>query len=469
MTTTIRIPSPLRKFTNQQAKIPASAKTCGEALQELFEQFPEIQSQLVDEQGALRNFVNLFVNQEDIRNLQGLDTELPDQSELRIIPAIAGGAASLSPPELSRYARHLTLPEIGQEGQLKLKEAKVLVVGAGGLGCPATQYLAAAGVGTIGLVDSDVVEESNLQRQVLFSVAEVGKKKVDCAKERLLNLNPHIEIQAYPVTLNTQNALEIIEPYDLVIDGTDNFPTRYLVNDACVFLNKPNCYGSIFRFEGQASVFHHQGGPCYRCLYPTPPPPGLVPSCAEGGVLGVLPSLIGSIQATEAIKIIAGVGTSLSGRFLMFDALEMEFHELLIQRQEDCPVCGKNPDITELIDYQEFCGIPPEQPEAEDEITVQELKQRLDRKDSFVLLDVREDFELKINQIPNHTHIPMKEVPDHVQQWNPDDEIIVYCKMGGRAAKVRDFLKTQGFSTVKNLTGGIDAWVREIDPTQPRY
>lgn len=469
MTATIRIPSPLRKFTNQEGKISTEAKTSGQALQELFEKFPEIKAQLLDEQGDLRSFVNIFVNQEEIGNLQGMETVLPENAELRIIPAIAGGSGHLSPAELSRYSRHLTLPEIGQEGQLKLKAAKVLVIGAGGLGCPVTQYLAAAGVGTIGIVDSDVIEESNLQRQILFTVDEIGEKKVDCAKRRLLALNPHIEVHAYPVTLTAQNALNIIEDYDLVIDGTDNFPTRYLVNDACVFLNKPNCYGSIFRFEGQASVFHHQEGPCYRCLYPTPPPPGLVPSCAEGGVLGVLPSLIGSIQTTEAIKIITGAGTSLSGRFLMFDALEMEFQELIITKKEECLVCGKNPEVTKLIDYQQFCGIPQEVPASGGEITVSELKQRLDRQDSFTLLDVREDFELEINQIPNNLHIPMNDVPNRVQTLNPEQEIIVYCKTGGRSVRICDFLKGQGFSRVRNLTGGVTAWVKEIDPSLQSY
>lgn len=465
----VRIPSPLRKFTEQQGKVPIEASTVGDVLTQLFAQYPEIKEHIVEKSGALRPFVNLFVNQDQVDSVQGMETPLSDGNEIRIVPAIAGGQDELSPAELSRYSRHLTLPQLGAEGQLKLKNSKVLVIGAGGLGCPVTQYLTAAGVGTIGIVDHDVVEESNLQRQILFGHREIGKKKVECAKDRLNNLNPYVKIHTIPEIFSSENALDIIKDYDLVIDGTDNFPTRYLVNDACVFLNKPNCYGSIFRFEGQASVFHYKDGPCYRCLYPSPPPPGLVPSCAEGGVLGVLPAIIGSIQATEAIKILTGMGETLSGRLLMFDALDMEFRELKLKRDENCTVCGKHPKITKLIDYKEFCGIPKERTPRKDEMTVQELKQRIDQNNSPVLLDVREDYELQINRLDNIIHIPMNTVPQRIGELNPNDEIVVYCKAGIRSEKVCDFLKQQGFSNVNNLVGGIVAWAKEIDQAMPTY
>ena len=384
---------------------------------------------------------------------------------------------ALSNDEVKRYSRHLIMPEVGVEGQEKLKKGSVLCIGAGGLGSPAALYLAAAGVGTIGIVDFDVVDYSNLQRQVIHSTSDVGRSKLASAKDRLLGLNPHIKIDTYETALSSKNALELFRPYDVILDGTDNFPTRYLVNDACVILGKPNAYGSIFRFEGQASVFATKNGPCYRCLYPEPPPPGLVPSCAEGGVLGVLPGIIGTIQATEAVKLIMGIGEPLIGRFLIYDALRMKFRELKLKKDPDCPVCGTHPTVRELIDYEQFCGVAPSAPEAvvtaaqdnETETTVTELKKKMDAKDDFFLLDVREPNEFQIGRIPGSTLIPLGEVPQRVNEIPRDKEIIVHCKMGGRSAKAATFLRQQGFKNVKNLTGGILAWSDKVDPSVPKY
>jgi adenylyltransferase/sulfurtransferase len=369
------------------------------------------------------------------------------------------------------------MPEVGVEGQEKLKKGSVLCIGAGGLGSPAALYLAAAGVGTIGIVDFDVVDYSNLQRQIIHSTPDVGRSKLASAKDRLLALNPHLNIETYETALSSKNALDLFKPYDVILDGTDNFPTRYLVNDACVILGKPNTYGSIFRFEGQASVFATKDGPCYRCLYPEPPPPGLVPSCAEGGVLGVLPGVIGTIQATEAIKLIMGIGEPLIGRFLIYDALRMKFRELKLKKDPDCPVCGTNPTVRELIDYEQFCGVAPSAPEVsvtastdnDTETTVTELKKKIDAKEYFFLLDVREPNEFKIGRIPGSTLIPLGEVPQRVGEIPRDKEIIVHCKMGGRSAKAASFLRQQGFTRVKNLKGGILDWSDKIDPTVPKY
>ncbi|MCC7430942.1 molybdopterin-synthase adenylyltransferase MoeB [bacterium] len=369
--------------------------------------------------------------------------------------------------DFARYNRHLILPEIGTQGQKKIKNAKVLVVGTGGLGSPCSLYLAAAGIGTLGLVDFDVVDVSNLQRQILFGTAEIGKSKVESAKKRLLNLNPEIKITTYEAALTSENALKIIENYDLVVDGTDNFATRYLVNDACVFLGKPNVYGSIFKFEGQASVFNYQNGPCYRCLYPEPPPVGLVPSCAEGGVLGVLPGIIGSIQATETIKIITGAGEILSGKFLLYDALSMDFTKLKIHKNPDCVVCGKNRSVTKLIDYKQFCGVGKEEKNFE-EITVFELKKYFEENKKFTLLDVREPYELEISKLPQSLNIPAQSIPERTGELNSDVETVVFCRSGARSAKVCDFLLKQNFK-VKNLKGGILAWSKEIDKNLPAY
>ena len=384
---------------------------------------------------------------------------------------------ALSNEEVQRYSRHLIMPEVGVEGQEKLKKGRVLCIGAGGLGSPAALYLAAAGVGTIGIVDFDVVDFSNLQRQVIHGTPDVGRSKLASAKDRLHALNPLIAIETYETALSSKNALELFKPYDIILDGTDNFPTRYLVNDACVLLGKPNTYGSIFRFEGQASVFATKGGPCYRCLYPEPPPPGLVPSCAEGGVLGVLPGVIGTIQATEAVKLIMGIGEPLIGRFLIYDALRMKFRELKLKKDPECPVCGTNPTVRELIDYEKFCGVAPSAPEVavtgatdnETETTVIELKKKIDAKDDFFLLDVREPNEYQIGKIPGSTLIPLGDVPQRVGEIPRDKEIIVHCKMGGRSAKAAAFLRQQGYTNVKNLKGGITDWSDKIDPTVPKY
>ena len=380
----------------------------------------------------------------------------------------------LSNDEIKRYSRHLIMPEVGVDGQRRLKAGKVLCIGAGGLGSPAAMYLAAAGVGTIGIVDFDVVDFSNLQRQIIHGTPDVGRTKLASAKDRLHALNPHVEIETYETALSSENALELFGPYDVVLDGTDNFPTRYLVNDACVLLGKPNTYGSIFRFEGQASVFGTKEGPCYRCLYPEPPPPGLVPSCAEGGVLGVLPGIIGVIQATEAIKLLTGIGEPLIGRFLIYDALRMKFRELKLRKDADCPVCGTHPTVTKLIDYDQFCGIHPAAPEPVHmsngtEISAVELKQRLDRGDKLTIVDVREPNEYQINRIAGSQLIPLGDVPRRYAELDPEDEIIVQCKMGARSAKAADFLRTVGFKHVLNLKGGILDWIDKVDPSQPKY
>jgi molybdopterin/thiamine biosynthesis adenylyltransferase/rhodanese-related sulfurtransferase len=386
----------------------------------------------------------------------------------------AAPPAALSKDEILRYSRHLIIPEVGMEGQQKLKAAKVLLVGTGGLGAPLGLYLAAAGVGKIGLVDFDVVDFSNLQRQVIHFTSDVGRNKIDSASEKMLAINPHLEIVKHEVALTSQNALDILKDYDLVVDGTDNFPTRYLVNDACVLLGKPNVYGSIFRFEGQATVFAYEGGPCYRCLYPEPPPPGLVPSCAEGGVLGILPGTIGLIQATEAVKLILGIGEPLVGRLLLYDALGMRFRELKLRKNPECPACGEHPTITKLIDYEQFCGILPQPPKQESQVTegeieVTEVKQKLDRGDKFVLIDVREPHEYQIASIPGSKLIPLGEVGKRLDELDPQADIVVHCKSGMRSAKACGILKAAGFQHVRNMKGGILAWSDQVDPTVPKY
>ncbi len=379
---------------------------------------------------------------------------------------------TLSKEEVLRYSRHLIMPEVGMEGQLKLKAAKVLCIGTGGLGAPLGQYLAAAGVGRIGLVDFDKVDLTNLQRQILFSTSDVGRPKIAAAADRLRGLNPDIQIDTFETMLTSANALEIFRDYDLIVDGTDNFPTRYLVNDACVLLGKPNVYGSIFRFEGQITVFGYPGGPCYRCLYPEPPPPGLVPSCAEGGVLGVLPGIVGSIQAAETLKLIIGRGESLVGRLLLFDALAMRFRELKLRKNPECPVCGAHPTVTKLIDYAEFCGVRGEEaPAAQStvpEITPKELKARLDRGDDLFILDVREPHEYQICNLGGHL-IPLGDLPQRVSELDSSREIVAHCRSGKRSAEASEFLRQAGFKKVLNLKGGILAWSDEVDPTVPKY
>ncbi|HUX28333.1 MAG TPA: molybdopterin-synthase adenylyltransferase MoeB [Terracidiphilus sp.] len=380
----------------------------------------------------------------------------------------------LTTDDLARYSRHIILPEVGMEGQRKLKAAKVLCVGTGGLGSPLAFYLAAAGIGTLGLVDFDVVDASNLQRQIIHSTRDIGRKKLDSAEEKLKALNPALNVVKHETMLTSANALDILKDYDIVADGTDNFPTRYLVNDACVLLGKPNVYGSIFRFEGQASVFATDDGPCYRCLYPEPPPPGLVPSCAEGGVLGILPGLVGVMQATEVIKLILGKGDSLAGRLLLIDALNMRFRELKLRKNPECPVCGQNPTVTQLIDYQQFCGIVPETKEEKalkngiPQITVQELKQRLDAGDDFLLLDVRETYEYQIANIGGKL-IPQNDVPQRLAEIGREREIVVHCRSGARSQRIAEFLKQAGYANVSNVAGGILAWSDQIDPSVQKY
>jgi adenylyltransferase/sulfurtransferase len=386
----------------------------------------------------------------------------------------ANSLPALNPSELARYARHLILPEVGMEGQQRLKAARVLCVGTGGLGSPLAFYLAAAGVGTLGLVDFDVVDASNLQRQILHSTKDVGRKKLDSAEEKLNALNPAVRVVKHETRLSSANALEIVKDYDIVADGTDNFPTRYLVNDVCVLLGKPNVYGSIYRFEGQASVFATRGGPCYRCLYPEPPPPGMVPSCAEGGVLGILPGLVGVIQATETIKLILGKGETLAGRLLLVDSLGMRFRELKLKRNPECPVCGDHPTVKELIDYEQFCGVKPEAKKESSlvngiaQMSVKELKERRDAGQDVFVLDVREPYEYQIANLGG-TLMPMNDVPKRLAELEREREIVVHCKSGGRSQQIAEFLQQAGYAKVKNLAGGIQAWATEIDPAMPKY
>ena len=388
--------------------------------------------------------------------------------------------AELTRDEVARYSRHLTLPGVGIEGQQRLKNARVLCVGAGGLGSPAAMYLAAAGVGTLGLVDDDAVDVTNLQRQIIHGTSDVGRSKLDSAFDRLYDINPHIRIERHQTRLHERNALELVSGYDVIVDGTDNFPTRYLVNDACVMSGKPNAYGSISRFEGQASVLASANGPCYRCLHPEPPPPGLIPSCAEGGVLGVLPGIIGTIQATEAIKLILGIGEPLIGRFLLYDALRMRFRVIGLPKDPDCPVCGAHPTIRELRAYEDIERCAPPQIQRttttmattgtpEGDMTVTELKARMDRGDAPTIIDVREPAEFEICRIPGAVLIPLSQLPSRIGELDPAQEIVLQCKVGGRSATATAFLKRAGFTRARNLTGGILAWIDQVDPSQPKY
>lgn len=396
---------------------------------------------------------------------------------------IAPAAVELSNEEIRRYSRHLIMPEVGMAGQKKLKAASVLLIGAGGLGSPLAMYLAAAGIGRIGLVDYDVVSYSNLQRQVIHGTSSVGQPKLESAKARINDINPFVQVDTYEIPLTSDNALEIFEPYDVIIDGTDNFPTRYLTNDACVLLGKPNVYGSIFRFEGQASVFYAEEGPCYRCLFPAPPPPGLVPSCAEGGVLGVLPGTIGAIQATEAIKLILGSGTTLIGRLLLYDALNMEFDEVRLRKNPECPVCGENPTVTELIDYEQFCGMPAHDQSlytagvngevlaSVPQMSPSELRSRLDQGEQLFILDVREPHEWAISNLSHlgAVLIPKGQVLERMGELDTAQEMVVQCRTGGRSAEIVHLLKQHGFKKLHNLDGGINRWAREVDPSIPIY
>ncbi|MEK6282106.1 MAG: molybdopterin-synthase adenylyltransferase MoeB [Acidobacteriota bacterium] len=483
MAVTIRIPTALRQFAGGTSRIDVEATTAGEALDHLTSQHADLRRHLYDDKNALRSFVNIYVNDEDIRYQSGAETPLKDGDTLMIVPSIAGGTMaeadvvnelpSLSNEEIARYSRHLIMPEVGLEGQRKLKAASVLMIGTGGLGAPLGMYLAAAGIGRLGIVDFDVVESSNLQRQIIHGTKDVGRRKVDSARDRLADINPHIELETHELRLTSDNALALFASYDIIVDGTDNFPTRYLVNDACVLTGKPNVYASIFRFEGQASIFWAERGACYRCLYPEPPPPGLVPSCAEGGVLGVLPGIMGAIQATETVKIVLGAEDILVNRLLIFDAWAMKFREFKLRKDPKCPVCGENPSVTELIDYEQFCGLGTAPPVAETqivEITASELKARLDRGDDIQIVDVREPNEYEIARIPGTTLIPLGQVVSRMGEIDPSRETIFHCKGGVRSAKAIAALQGAAFpGLMVNLKGGITAWSNEVDPSVPKY
>jgi molybdopterin/thiamine biosynthesis adenylyltransferase/rhodanese-related sulfurtransferase/molybdopterin converting factor small subunit len=477
--TKVEIPTALRAFAGNKDVVELEGATVGELLEKLAASFPQLKKHIFGDDGKLRNFVNVYVNDDDIKHLDKEHTRVSAKDVISIIPSVAGGAeagtnGALTLQQIQRYSRHLIMPEVAMEGQQKLRHARVLVVGAGGLGSPVLSYLAAAGVGTLGIVDFDTVDLTNLQRQIIYSTADVGRPKVESAVTRIRAMNPDVQVNVYETRLTSGNALSIIENYDVVVDGTDNYPTRYLVNDACVMLGIPNVYGSIFRFDGQASVFCQEEGPCYRCVYPEPPPPGLVPSCAEGGVLGVLPGIIGTIQAMECIKLLLGKGTSLSGRLLVLDAMKMHFRELKLRKDPACPVCGEHPTITQLIDYEQFCGIRGEEMEqlhlgSEWEITPLALSQRIQSGDDLVILDVRNPEETQISRIQGSILIPLGELPERVAELNTADQIVVHCKMGGRSSKAVEFLKSVGFRKVKNLVGGINAWADEVDKTLAKY
>ena len=513
----IRIPTPLRSMVDDRETVEVRAETVNEALERLTEDHDELRDQLYGDDGHLRNFVNVYLGDVDVRELDG-DHELDEDDVLSIVPSIAGGASRADAPavgsadaapgeeggarnggpsgadggrirsslvdgrplpeldreEVRRYGRHLTMPEVGREGQRKLKAAKVLMVGAGGLGSPVGLYLAAAGVGTLGVVDFDRVEFSNLHRQILHDTDQVGEPKLASARRRLEAVNPEVDVVAHEARLTSENALEIMEGYDLVVDGSDNFPTRYLVNDASVMLGIPSVYGAIFRFDGQASVFGAEDGPCYRCLFREPPPPGLVPSCAEAGVLGILPGIVGTVQATEAIKLILGKGRSLAGRLLLVDALEMQFRELEVRKDPDCPVCGEDPEVTELIDYEAFCGVADDGGAADEDevpaIGVRELERRAEAEEEFQLLDVREAHEWEICNLEElgAFRIPMGDLPDHLHELDEDRPVVVHCRSGGRSARAVELLRKAGYDAV-NLEGGVLAWAEEVDPEMSTY
>jgi len=511
---TVLLPEALATYAGGARRIRIDAvASVGEALDRVVALHPSIRQHLFDEHGSLRPYVNTFVNDNDVRGIGGTDATVTDGDTITIIPSIAGGSPEpvtggdaaradrhvgrpdgggdhddnaggnvtdtvLDAGEIRRYSRHLLLPEVGMEGQKRLKAARVLCVGAGGLGSPVALYLAAAGIGTIGIVDFDVVDESNLQRQVMHGTRDVGRPKVESARDRLGDVNPYVRVVAHDTPLRSDNALEILEPYDIVIDGTDNFPTRYLVNDACVLLGKPNVYGSIFRFDGQLSVFWAKEGPCYRCLFREPPPPGLVPSCAEGGVLGVLPGVVGSMQALEAIKLIIGRGDAMIGRLLLIDALSMRFRELKVRKDPACPVCGDNPTIRALIDYDEFCGLPATDgipgagtPDGVPAITARELHDRLEAGDPLVLIDVREPHEWEIGNLgPRGARlIPLGSLVERMNELDTASEIVLYCRTGNRSEQALVQLREAGFRKLWNLEGGLLAWSEQVDPSVSRY
>src|SRR5215204_7827797 len=483
MPITITIPAPLRQFTGGQSQITVEAKTAGEALDLLTSTHSALRRHLFNDQNVLRNFVNVYLNDEDIRHASGPETPVKDGDQIMIVPSIAGGAViesevghalpELSNEEILRYSRHLIMPEVGMQGQRRLKAASVLMIGTGGLGAPVGMYLAAAGVGRIGIVDFDVVEESNLQRQIIHGTKDLGRRKIESARDRLRDINPHIEIETHESRLTSHNAMRLFRNYDIVVDGTDNFPTRYLVNDACVLSGKPNVYGSIFRFEGQASVFWAEKGACYRCLYPEPPPPGLVPSCAEGGVLGVLPGIVGTIQANEVIKVILGAEGILLNRLLLFDAWKMRFRELKLKKNRNCPICGTHPTVKELVDYEEFCGLKQTVAAEEnvlEEISVADLNEQIKNNPEVQIIDVREPHEFEIARIPYTNLIPLSQVVQRAKEIDPSRTAIVHCKSGVRSGKAIRALQESGYTgKLLNLKGGILAWSDEIDPRVPKY
>lgn len=491
---TVKIPTPLRPLAGGASELALEGSTVGGVIRTLAEANPSLKRHLFTAEGRLRNFVTVYLNDEDIRYLEREATSLKDGDVVSIVPAVAGGAPSSAgaPPrggkligiapavaesftrdELRRYSRHLLLPEVGVAGQRKLRQSKVLLVGAGGLGAPSALYLAAAGVGEIGLVDFDVVDLSNLQRQVLYTTSDVGRPKLVAAKERIEALNPGTRVVPYEQRLTSENALEVLRPYDVVVDGTDNFPTRYLINDACVLLGKPNVYGSIYRFEGQVSVFDAKRGPCYRCLYPEPPPPDLVPSCAEAGVLGVLPGLVGVLQATETVKLLLDRGESLIGRLLLFDALALRFRELKLRKNPQCVLCSPHATQKGLIDYPAFCGVPAPgaapaggvTPEVEPEA----LQAELDSAEPPFLVDVREPEEWAIVRLPGAHLIPKGELADRVDELTRASRLVLYCRAGVRSAEAAHMLLDLGFSNVRSLRGGINAWAERVDPSLPQY
>jgi sulfur-carrier protein adenylyltransferase/sulfurtransferase len=480
VTARVQVPSVLREYTAGAAEVTVGAGDVAAALGELSARHPLLRRHLFTDGGQLRGHVRVYLNDNDVRDLPaGGSTPVEPGDVILIVPGIAGGdhaPAEFSRAEIQRYARHIVLPEVGWEGQARLRSARVAIVGAGGLGSPVGLYLAAAGVGRIGLIDFDRVDTSNLQRQVIYGTADVGRPKVEAAAARLRDINPHVDVVQHPLRLSSANALEVLADYDVVVDGTDNFPTRYLVNDACVLLGRPYVYGSILRFEGQVSVFDARHGPCYRCLFREPPPPDLVPSCAEGGVLGVLPGIIGSLQALEAVKLVLGREDSLIGRLVLFDALAFRWRELKLRRNADCVVCGDAPTVTGLIDYDEFCapgGADMEMPHgrAVPQMEPAELKQRLDNGDKVLLVDVREPFEWNISNLATYGAqlIPLDEVLERRDEIDRNEEVVVYCRSGSRSAAVVRQLQAHGYPRVWNLRGGINAWSAAIDPAMPTY
>ena len=485
MAVTVVIPTTLRLFTEHNSEVELEGGTVGEILKVLSEEYPQTKKALFDENGQLRAFINVFVNDENIRDLNGFDSEVRDRDEVILIPAIAGGSGlpsvlgdtkgeKLTNEEITRYSRHLLLQEIGVKGQKLLKAAKVLIVGAGGLGTPLVQYLAAAGVGTLGIIDNDEVEESNLQRQVMHGTRDIGRPKVASAKDSVKQINPLVKVITYNTRLTAENAEEIISQYDVVADASDNYPTRYLVNDTCVLLGKPDVFGAMYQFEGQVSVYYAKEGPCYRCMYPAPPPAGLVPSCAMGGVVGVLPGVIGTLQANEVIKLIVGGGKNLIGRVVTFDAWNFKWRELKIRKSDACPICGKHPAITEIeeYDYEDFCGLTQQKEEEEkvEGIEPKELKRRLDEGEKVTVVDVREPHERAIAKFPEAIVIPIGQLERRKKELDPTVDTVFVCKEGKRSILAVNTLREAGYEgPLYNLRGGTNAWAAEVDKSFPKY